>query len=259
MAPVNSKALFAILLLLGSNVFAAPLARRQLHGEGVAADALLTDTDNGVGYGTENAEDNLAALITNTKPAGTRRQLHGEGVAADALLTDTDNGVGYGTENAEDNLAALITNTKGSTKRQADKISKGAQAVSSALGTGAATQNPTDSIDTIDGATTDGAANIGTDTGTMEAATLEAAGSAVPTSLKQRRQADKISNGAQAVSNALGTGAATTTVTDSLDTIDGASTDGAANLGTDTGAMEASTLEAAGSAVPSKITKRWQA
>jgi hypothetical protein len=49
MAPVfSSKALIAF-LLLGSNTYAAPLNRRQLHGEGVAADALLTDTDNGIG------------------------------------------------------------------------------------------------------------------------------------------------------------------------------------------------------------------
>lgn len=46
----------------------------------VACDAVFTDTDNGVGYGTENAENNAAALITSTKaPPALRRQLHGEG------------------------------------------------------------------------------------------------------------------------------------------------------------------------------------
>ena len=50
---------------------------------------------DGVGYGVENAEDNLAGNVATVKAAvpatrAVRRQLHGEGVAADALFTDTD-------------------------------------------------------------------------------------------------------------------------------------------------------------------------
>ena len=46
---VQIKALVT-LMLVGTSL-AAPLTRRQLAGEGAAADSLLTDTDNGVGYG----------------------------------------------------------------------------------------------------------------------------------------------------------------------------------------------------------------
>jgi hypothetical protein len=49
MAPVLSNKALIAFLLLGSSTYAAPLNRRQLHGEGVAADAILTDTDNGIG------------------------------------------------------------------------------------------------------------------------------------------------------------------------------------------------------------------
>lgn len=42
----------------------------------VAADAIFTDTDNGVGYGVENAEDNTANNINAAKGATPgRRQL----------------------------------------------------------------------------------------------------------------------------------------------------------------------------------------
>jgi hypothetical protein len=87
-----------------------------LAGEGAAADSILSDTDNGIGYGIEvrlqpfvvrwlptfpkNAEDNTANLISSSKGSApaTRRQLAGEGSAADSILSDTDNGIGYGTE-----------------------------------------------------------------------------------------------------------------------------------------------------------------
>lgn len=147
---------------------AVPKTRRQLHGEGAAADSILTDTDNGVGFGIENAEDNTANLITSTKGgAKHRRQLHGEGAAADSILTDTDNGVGFGIENAEDNTANLITSTKGGAKhrRQADKIANGAKAIGSAAGVSSVTDPIGNAGDGIDGSLTDGASNIGADTG----------------------------------------------------------------------------------------------
>lgn len=114
-------------------------------------------------------------------------QLAGEGKAADSLLSSTDNGIGYGVENAEDNTAALITSLKGSTPGspvrrppQLDKISNGFQILSSSAGTGGSTTSLTNSLDTIDGESTDGAANIGADAGSMEEGTLEAVGNAVP-------------------------------------------------------------------------------
>lgn len=125
----------ALLTFTATGVLAAPVP--QLAGEGSAANSILSSTDNGVGYGTENAEDKIAGNIATAKgsvPAApaTRRQLAGEGSAADSVLTDTDSGVGYGIENAEDNIAANIASAKGGAaapapaKRQLDKISNGA-------------------------------------------------------------------------------------------------------------------------------------
>lgn len=72
MAPITKTVLSIIVAAcLATSTYAAPLQARQLHGEGVAADAVLTDTDNGVGYGVENAENNVAANIASVKPAGT--------------------------------------------------------------------------------------------------------------------------------------------------------------------------------------------
>ncbi|KAL5381486.1 hypothetical protein DPSP01_007199 [Paraphaeosphaeria sporulosa] len=183
-----------MMLTLALLTVAYALPTPQLAGEGAAANSLLSSTDNGVGYGIENAEDNTAALVGSIKgsiPAvpAVRRQLAGEGAAANSLLSSTDNGVGYGIENAEDNIAALVTSLKGSiparrTRRQLDKISNGAQTLSNAAGTGAGTSTITTGLDSIDGILTSGAANTGADLGNTEAGTLEAAGSSVPTSLR---------------------------------------------------------------------------
>lgn len=119
MAPVNSKALVALLLF--SSTLAAPLKVRQFAGEGAAADSILSDTDNASSYGTEDALDNTAQLITNTK------------------------GAAPATKN----------------RRQLDKISNGVQAVKNAAGTGATTSAATTAGDNIDGELTSGAANAG--------------------------------------------------------------------------------------------------
>lgn len=185
----------AILAFSATGVLAAPLP--QLAGEGAAANSILTGTDNAVGYGVEDAEDNIAGNISSAKgsvPAipATRRQLAGEGAAADSILTDTDNGVGYGTENAEDNTANLISSTTGtssggskkppppSRKRQLDKISNGAQAIGNAAGVGAETQPATSAGVSLDGTLTGDAANAGAQVGSTEETTLEQAGSSVP-------------------------------------------------------------------------------
>lgn len=170
-------------------------------------------------------------------------------IACNSILSQTDNGIGYGIENAEDNTAKTISSTPKvpAARRQLDKISNGAQAISDAAGTGASTSAVTTELDNIDGTSTGGAADLGAKIGDTEASTLEGIGSAVP---KNRRQLDKISNGAQAMSEAAGTGDLTRPTTNGLDGIDGTTTSGAAQLGAEIGDTEAGTLEAAGSAVP---------
>jgi len=207
----NAKIASAI-LLFASGALAAPVP--QLAGEGAAANSILSSTDNGVGYGIEDALDNTANLITSVKggvpatpavPAASksRRQLAGEGAAADSILTDTDNGVGYGIEDALDNTANLITSVKGGStgstatggssgspppppppgpkfRRQGDKISNGVGAVGNALGVGAVTNPVQAAGDNADGALTSAAANAGASIGSAEESTLEGIGSAVP-------------------------------------------------------------------------------
>lgn len=238
-------------------------AKRQLAGEGAAANSILSGTDNAVGFGVENAEDNIAGNISQVKgsvPA--KRQLAGEGAAADSILTDTDNGVGYGTENAEDNIADTISKLTGNSaggsggnppppppphKRQLDKIAKGAQAIGDAAGVGAETQPATDAAVSADGTLTSGAANAGAQVGSTEETTLENVGSSVP---KSKRQLDKIAKGAQAIGDAAGVGAETQPATDAAVSADGTLTSGAANAGAQVGSTEETTLENAGSSVP---------
>lgn len=50
-----------------------------------ACDSVLTSTDNGVGYGVEDAEDNTAGTISST---GVRRQLAGEGGQRNGAVHD---------------------------------------------------------------------------------------------------------------------------------------------------------------------------
>lgn len=121
-------------------------------------------------------------------------------VACDAILTDTDNGVGYGTENAENNAAQLITSTQAhppAHKRQLDKIASkygsmvnisitnlmtdGFGNVANAAGIPGVGNDVVQNGDTVDGQLTDDAANDGTAIAGMEETTLEQAGSDVPT------------------------------------------------------------------------------
>jgi len=249
----NSAIVAAILAFCASGVLAAPLP--QLAGEGAAANSILSGTDTAVGLGVEDAEDNIAGNIVTVKGAipSARRQLAGEGAAADSILSGTDTAVGLGVEDAEDNIAGNIVTVKGAvpavpaTRRQLDKISNGAAAISNAAGTGAVTAPATNAGDSLDGSLTSTAANAGAQVAGVEESTIEGAGEAVP---KSRRQLDKISNGAAAISNAAGTGAVTAPVTDAGDSIDGTSTSAAANAGAEVAGIEESTIEGAGSAVP---------
>jgi hypothetical protein len=266
-----TPAIASAILFFSTGILAAPIP--QLAGEGAAANSILSSTDNGVGFGVKNAEDNAANLITSAKgsvPAVPKvaRQLAGEGAAANSILSSTDNGVGFGVENAEDNTANLITSVKGGSttggsttggspppppppgpkfRRQADKIANGAKAIGNAAGVGVVTEPVGNAGDSLDGTLTSGAANAGASIGNTEETTLENAGSAVP---KFRRQLDKIANGAGAIGNAAGVGAVTNPIQAAGDSIDGTLTSGAANAGASIGNTEETTLESAGSTVP---------
>lgn len=134
--PSTMKTLLVLAFL--SSAYALPTP--QLAGEGAFFNALFSDTDNGVGYGIENAEDNLANTITGTKST------------------------------------AKIP----STRRQLDKIANGFQAISNSAGTGSMTTSTTNMADNMDGTLTSGAANLGAQVGSVEENTLEEVGAGVP-------------------------------------------------------------------------------
>jgi len=264
-------------LLLGQTTLSAPILRRQLAGEGSACNSIFTSTDNGVGYGIEYAEENLAKSLSSFK----QRQLHGEGEACDSILTQADNGVGYGIENAENNVAANIAGLTGNKvtgggtstgtgsakpapapapapgkaqpkpkpgKRQMDKIANGFGEIGQAAGLESTIDPIVTQLDNLDGTLTDGAANIGSDFGTTEVNSLEALGSAV--AAKQKRQADKIAYGAAALGQVGGLSKFTGPIASSIESLDGTLTDGAANLGAGIADPAESMLEGTGSAVP---------
>ena len=215
---------FTITLAAGliAGVLAAPVP--QLAGEGAACNSVLSSTDNGVGYGVENAEDNTANTIKSTG-AKVRRQLAGEGAACNSILSSTDNGVGYGVENAEDNTANTISST--GVRRARRQLAGEGAACNSVL------------------SSTDNGVGYG-----VENAEDNTANTIKSTGAKARRQLDKISNGAGAVGTAAGVGTVTGPVQSTGDSLDGTLTSGAANAGAQVGNTEASTLEQAGSDVP---------
>ncbi|KAI4763157.1 hypothetical protein E4T52_04751 [Aureobasidium sp. EXF-3400] len=257
----------SLLLLAALQVFtsiAAPIP--QLAGEGAACNSVLSSTDNGVGYGTENAEDNTASTISSVS----RRQLAGEGAACDSVLSSTDNGVGYGVENAEDNTAAAISGTSSGTttttggsggsappppppkkgpkaKRQGDKIANGAANILSAAKLGPVADIEKNVGDNADGELTSAAANAGAQVGSAEESTLEGAGKAIP---RVKRQGDKIANGAANILSAAGQNDLAQIEKSNGDTLDGQLTSDAANAGAQVGAYEEKTLENAGKSVP---------
>jgi hypothetical protein len=175
-----------------------------------------------VGYGTEDALDNTANLITSIKGGST-----GSTGGAGSPPPPPPPGPKF--------------------RRQGDKISNGVGAVGNALGVGVVTNPVQAAGDSADGSLTSAAANAGASIGSSEETTLEGIGSAVP---KFRRQGDKISNGVGAVGNALGLGAVTNPIQSAGDNADGALTSAAANAGASIGSAEESTLEGIGSAVP---------
>lgn len=71
-----------------------------------------------------------------------------------------------------------------------------------------------------------------------------------PPPKNNRRQANKICDGFQDLSNAAGTGSATSAAMAQCDNVDGVLTDDAANGGATVGGTEESTLEGIGKAIP---------
>ncbi|KAM0197906.1 hypothetical protein ACHAPI_004638 [Fusarium lateritium] len=147
--------LLIILATTGVTLGAPVMNPRQLAGEGNFFDSLFTDTDNGVGYGTENAEDHLAELL-----GGTSSRTNG------------------GTSGAGGNPPP--TPPPKMIKRQGDKVANGAAANLNALGL----TNEADLVKTdggnIDGQLADDATNIGAQFGGDEEDILERLGNFVP-------------------------------------------------------------------------------
>lgn len=156
MAPVTKFLLSTLLVVASLNLtIAAPvpgdiISARQLAGEGAAADSILTSTDNGVGYGIENAEDNTAALISGSSSS------------------------------SSGSSSPPPPPPPHKSKRQADKIANGAGAILTAAGQPAAANVVTSNGDSVDGTLTSDAANEGAQIGSTEESTLEGVGSAVP-------------------------------------------------------------------------------
>lgn len=169
MAPSLTQILISALLVVASlnpaPTLAAPLpgdliAARQLAGEGAAANSLLSSTDNGVGYGVENAEDNTAALISGSSAGSSS----GSGSSSSSPPPPPP----------------PPSKSKSKSRRQADKIANGAAAILDAAGQPAAASAVETNGDSVDGTLTSDAANEGAQLGSTEESTLEGAGSAVP-------------------------------------------------------------------------------
>lgn len=196
------------------------VTRRQLAGEGAACNSVLSSTDNGVGYGVENAEDNVASALGGTSSSTTTG---GSGAAAPPPPP------------------------KGpKARRQADKIANGLSDVLTAAKLDAVAGPEKTIGDNVDGELTSAAANAGAQVGSAEESTLENVGK----SILRKRQADKISNGAANVLLAAHEDDLASIVKDNGDSIDGQLTGDAANAGAQIGAYEEKTLEGAGKAFP---------
>jgi hypothetical protein len=139
-----------------------------------------------------------ALLLTSSALALPTPQLAGEGAALNSIFSSTDNGVGHSVEAAEENIAGNIASVKGGaasaapagpplpkgrgrlSRRQLDKISNGFQAIGNSAGVGDSTKGLTTALNSLDGETTSGAANVGANVGSTEEGSLIAIGKAVP-------------------------------------------------------------------------------
>ncbi|KAF5576101.1 hypothetical protein FPANT_11092 [Fusarium pseudoanthophilum] len=146
-----------IILAAASATFSAPTMKpRQLAGEGSFFDSVFSGTDNGVGYGVENAEDNAATLLGGK----------------------TTTGGGGSTTNPP---------PPPKVKRQADKIANGAATDLHAVGQDKAADLVQTDGDNIDGQLTQDAATLGGQIGEDEEDVLERTGDMVPSKVPTRR------------------------------------------------------------------------
>jgi hypothetical protein len=181
-----------------------------------------------------------------------RRQLAGEGSACNSIFTSTDNGVGYGIEYAEENAAKMLS----SNIKQRQLHGEG-EACDSILtqtdnGVGYGIENAENNVAAnIAGLTGHKVTGGGTSTGSAAPAP-PAPGPAKPNPKPHKRQLDKIANGFGEIGQAAGLDSSIDPLVTQLDSLDGTLTDGAANLGSDLGTTEVNSLEALGSAVPTK-------
>lgn len=158
--PSFSKTLIAIVLLTAAAATPIP----QLAGEGQAADSIFTQTDNAIGYGIEDAEENLTANVASLK----------SGAGLGNLGSTAGGSTGGGA------ASPPPPPPRGPHRRQADKIAKGFQDLSNAAGTGSLTETLSNQIISADGTLTGGAANLGAQIGQTELNTLEGIGKSVP-------------------------------------------------------------------------------
>jgi hypothetical protein len=161
--PSFSKALIALVLL--TSAAATPIP--QLAGEGAAADSIFSQTDNAIGYGIEDAEENLAGNIASLKSGG----------GLGNLGSATGGSTGSGSAAPPPPPAGPGGRPH---RRQADKIAKGFQSMSNAAGLGSATEAVSNQIIDLDGTLTGGAANLGAEIGQTELNTAEGIGKSVP-------------------------------------------------------------------------------
>jgi hypothetical protein len=155
--PSFQKTLVALLLTLTTLTTALPTP--QLAGEGQAADSIFSSTDNGVGFGIEGAEENLANNIASIKG--------GSGTATGGSTGGSTGG-------------ANPPPPPPPHRRQLDKIAKGMQTVGNAAGVGDSTEGTTNMLVDVDGELTSGAANLGAEIGNTEESTLISLGKSVP-------------------------------------------------------------------------------
>jgi hypothetical protein len=158
--PSFSKALLALVLI--TSVAATPIP--QLAGEGAASDSIISNIDNGVGYGVEDAEDNIAGNIASLKSGGGLGNLGGSTAGATGGSSAPPPPPPPGPHH----------------RRQLDKIAHGMQAISDAAGSGSATEAATNELVDLDGQLTGAAANAGAQIGNDETSTFEKIGSSVP-------------------------------------------------------------------------------
>ncbi|KAF4454069.1 hypothetical protein F53441_3354 [Fusarium austroafricanum] len=149
-----------IILAFTSATLGAPVNKpRQLAGEGDFFDSVFSGTDNGVGYGVENAEDHVAELLGGTPSQG------------------GGTGGGAGGPPPPPPPKKMV---KKMVKRQADKIANGAAGDLDTLhltGPAGIVQNDGDAVD---GQLTGDAATLGAQIGGDEEDFLERAGDLVP-------------------------------------------------------------------------------